>query len=54
MEKYLRWRFTNDRYVKNKYGHYCDEWLKGITEDQMAYFKLERERLTLMGIYKEY
>lgn len=53
MEKYLRWRFNSDPYVRNKYGRYCDEWLKGVTEDQMAYFKEERNRLTQRGIYKE-
>ena len=52
MEEYLRWRFNSDPYVMGKYGQYCDEWLKGITEDQMAYFRLERERLTQRGIYK--
>lgn len=53
MEKYLRWRFNSDSYIKNKYGKYYDEWLKGITNEQMEYFKKERERLTLMGIYKD-
>ena len=53
MEKYLRWRFMSDPYVRNKYGQYCEEWLKGVTEEQLAYYRVERERLTLMGIYKE-
>lgn len=53
MEQYLRWRFNSDPYVRGKYGRYCDEWLKGITDDQMAYYRLERERLTQKGIYKE-
>ena len=53
MEKYLRWRFNSDPYVRNKYGRYCDEWLKGVTEGQMAYFKEEKNRLTQKGIYKE-
>lgn len=51
MEKYLRWRFTFR--VPTLYARYFDEWLKGVTEEQMAYFRLERERLTQMGIYKE-
>jgi hypothetical protein len=53
MEKYLRWRFMCDPYVRNKYGQYCEEWLKGVTEEQLAYFREERERLVKMGIYKE-
>lgn len=52
MEQYLRWRFNCDSYVRNKYGRYFNEWFKGLTEEQMAYFRLERERLTQMGIYK--
>ena len=53
MDKYLRWRFMNDSYVRNKYGRYCEEWIKGVAEEQLEYFRVERERLTLMGIYKE-
>jgi hypothetical protein len=53
MEKYLRWRFMSDPYVKGKYGRYCEDWIKNVTEDQLAYFRKERERLTLRGIYKE-
>lgn len=53
MEKYLIWRFMSDPYVRNKYGRFCTEWIKGVTEEQLAYFRLERERLTQMGIYKE-
>lgn len=53
MEKYLRWRFMSDPYVRNKYGRYCEEWIKGLTEEQLAYFRVERERLTQMGIYND-
>ena len=53
MEKYLIWRFMGDSYIRNKYGRYCTEWIKNVTEEQLAYFRVERERLTLMGIYKE-
>jgi hypothetical protein len=53
MEKYLIWRFMSDPYVRNKYGRYCMDWIKGVTEEQLAYFRIERERLTQMGIYKE-
>lgn len=53
MEKYLRWRFMSDSYIRGKYGRYFDEWVKNITEEQMSYFRIERERLTLRGIYKE-
>jgi hypothetical protein len=53
MEKYLRWRFMSEPYIRNKYGRYCEEWIKNVTEDQLAYFREERERLTLRGIYKE-
>ena len=52
MEKYLIWRFMSDSYVRNKYGKYCLEWVKGVTDEQIAYFEKEKERLTLMGIYK--
>ena len=53
MEKYLIWRFMSDPYVRNKYGKYCTEWIKNVTEEQLAYFREERNRLTRMGIYKE-
>lgn len=43
----------SDPYVRNKYGRFCTEWIKGVTEEQLAYFRIERERLTQMGIYKE-
>lgn len=53
MGKYLIWRFNSDPYVRNRYGMYCDEWINGITDEQMYYFRLEKERLTRMGIYKD-
>ena len=42
-----------DPYVRGKYGRYCEEWMKNLTEDQLSYFRIEKERLTLRGIYKE-
>ena len=51
MEKYLIWRFIKNN--NKRYWDYCLHWIKNLNEEQLAYFKLERERLTLMGIYKE-
>lgn len=49
--KYIVWRFMTNNHAK--YKHYCMEWIKNITEEQISYFYDERERLTLRGIYKE-
>ena len=43
MKEYLINRFLKNNH--NKYSKYVIEWLNNITEDQMAYFILEKERL---------
>jgi hypothetical protein len=53
MEKYLKWRFMNDSYIRGKYGKYCDDWINNLTEEQLTYFKIEKERLTQRGIYHD-
>ena len=45
-------RGTMSKWIK-PFQKQFDEWVKNITEEQMNYFRIERERLTLRGIYKE-
>lgn len=41
--KYIKWRYKMNNH--NKYMKYFDEWFSGITDNQLMYFKLEKERL---------
>ena len=43
MKEYLIKRFIRNNH--NKYAKYVNEWISGLTDDQIAYFKLEKERL---------
>lgn len=36
----------------NRYRQYCQQWINNLTEEQIAYFKEEKKRLTNRGIYK--
>ena len=43
MKEYLIRRFRLNNH--NKYIKYAEEWINGLTADQIAYFILEKERL---------
>ena len=43
MKQYLMRRFLFNNH--NKYRKYADEWINGLTANQIAYFVLEKERL---------
>lgn len=40
---YLSERFRRNNHPK--YHKYCDEWIKGVTADQLRYFMQERQRI---------
>lgn len=43
MKSYLTRRFLDNN--TNHYGHYYKEWIDNITQDQLNYFILEKQRL---------
>ena len=43
MGDYLRERFRRNNHTK--YHKYCDEWMLGVTVDQLRYFIEERRRI---------
>lgn len=45
MKSYLFQRFMRNNH--NKYTHYYQEWIDNVTQDQVNYFKLEKQRLNL-------
>lgn len=45
LNEYLIFRFKHNNH--NKYMKYMQEWINNITENQLNYFKLEKERLEL-------
>lgn len=45
LDEYLIYRFKHNNH--NKYLKYVDNWISNITENQLQYFKLEKERLGL-------
>ena len=47
---YLKWRFTDK--LQTKYKMLFDEWASGVTEEQMAYYREEMQRLVSRGIYR--
>ena len=51
MEKYLIWRFLRNN--RNAYHKYCMDWIHNLTDEQLAYFSEEKERLTQRGIYND-
>lgn len=49
MLAYLEWRCRRNWHTK--YYKYIDEWIAGITEQQLNYFYKECEHLVDRGIY---
>lgn len=49
LDKYLEFRFKNG--LKKVYQKYFDEWLSGVTEEQLNYFEREMNNLIKLGIY---
>lgn len=47
---YLQWRFLRDCFPR--YRQYCAEWIANVTNEQIAYFLEEMNRLELKGEYK--
>lgn len=45
MKSYLFQRFMRNNH--SKYTHYYQEWIDNVTQDQVNYFKLEKQRLNL-------
>lgn len=45
LDEYLIYRFKRNNH--NKYLKYMNDWISNITENQLQYFKLEKERLGL-------
>ena len=45
MKDYLIKRFFI--YFHKKYHKYVEEWIRNLTEDQIAYFILEKERVNI-------
>ena len=43
IKSYLFQRFMRNNH--NKYTHYYQEWIDNLTQDQVNYFKLEKQRL---------
>lgn len=49
MNSYLQWRCRVNWHPK--YYKYIDEWISGVTPQQMEYFKGEMKHLIERGIY---
>ena len=49
LKKYLEFRFTH--FNRKPYWHYMNEWIKGLTDDQLKYFEKEMYNLIKLGIY---
>lgn len=45
LDSYLIYRFKINNH--NKYLKYMNDWITNITENQLQYFRLEKERLGL-------
>ena len=45
LTEYLIHRFKTNNH--NKYLKYTTDWISNVTNDQLSYFKLEKERLNL-------
>ena len=43
MKNYLQQRFLRNNHPK--YHKYMDEWISGVTHDQMRYFAEEKKRI---------
>jgi hypothetical protein len=49
LDKYLKYRFKINNHPK--YQKYFDEWLNGVTEEQLNYYEREMYNLIKIGIY---
>lgn len=50
MKEYLLQRFYRNNH--NKYKKYAEEWVSNLTQDQLAYFVLEKNRTDDKDIIK--
>lgn len=50
MKEYLLQRFYRNNH--NKYKKYAEEWIFNLTQDQLAYFVLEKNRIDDNNIAK--
>ena len=49
LHKYLVFRFIN--FNNKRYHHYVNDWIDGLTEEQLKYFEKEMYNLIKKGIY---
>lgn len=49
LRKYLEFRFIN--FNIKRYWNYVNEWIDGLTEEQLQYFQKEMYNLIKLGIY---
>ncbi len=49
LKKYLEFRFKKG--LKQEYQKYFDEWLSGVTAEQINYFEREMYNLIKIGAY---
>lgn len=49
LERYLLFRFKANN--RNAYHRYYDEWLSGVTDEQLEYFEREMYNLISQGKY---
>ena len=49
LEKYLLFRFKTNNH--NRYHRYYEEWLSGVTKEQLEYFEKEMYKLIEDGKY---
>lgn len=47
---YLEWRFRVNN--AGKYQRYREEWIEGITSEQLSYFEKEMHHMIENGLYK--
>ena len=49
LRKYLEFRFIH--FNVKRYYEYVNEWIDGLTKDQLLYFEKEMYNLISLGIY---
>jgi hypothetical protein len=49
LKKYLEYRFKTG--LKRAYQSYFDEWIEGVTSEQLNYFEREMNNLIKQGVY---
>ena len=49
LQKYLEFRFKNG--LKRAYQAYFEEWISGVTKEQLVYFEREMNNLIKLGVY---